>query len=101
MSNRGYLLIVDDRNTTLSNDPEKEIIAEDGACVFSAGPEGLLQAVAKLALEKNIQAQVSLERYMACGLGVCLGCMVKMKDGAMLRACREGPVFMADKIMWD
>ncbi|MFH1874840.1 MAG: dihydroorotate dehydrogenase electron transfer subunit [Pseudomonadota bacterium] len=68
------------------------------ATIFASGPSGLLQALSKLALDNKIPAQISLDSYMACGIGVCLGCMVKMKDGSLKRACREGPVFNASEL---
>lgn len=78
----------------------KEVYDSQDAALFCCGPHGLLAEVAKIAASANTPAQVSLERYMACGIGVCLGCAVKMKDGTYLRACREGPVFDAGEILW-
>ncbi len=80
---------------------EKEMSGFEGAAFFACGPEGLLSAVSKLAARDNVPTQVSLERYMACGIGVCLGCVVKMKDGSYQRACREGPVFDSEVVLWD
>lgn len=61
----------------------------------------MLKEVARIASEAKIPAQVSLERYMACGVGVCLGCVVKSRDGSYVRACREGPVFDAEDVEWN
>ena len=63
----------------------------------------MLKAVQKLALEKNIFCQISLEEKMACGLGVCLGCAVKtsdsLKDAPQYKhVCKNGPVFNAKDI---
>lgn len=66
--------------------------------IFACGPHGLLVSVAKLAREKKIGAQISLESHMACGIGVCLGCACKDKDGNFVRICKEGPVFDASEI---
>jgi len=60
--------------------------------IFCCGPHGLTEAVINIAKEHNVPAQVSFETYMGCGIGVCLGCAVKTKDGYK-RACKEGPVF--------
>jgi len=43
---------------------------------------------------------VSLEENMACGIGSCMGCSVKAKDGYR-RVCKEGPVFRAEDIEWE
>ncbi len=80
---------------------EKEIMEFNDAAIFCCGPHGLLSETAKIAAKMNMPAQVSLERYMACGIGVCLGCVVKLRDGTYVRACREGPVFNAADIIWE
>ena len=64
--------------------------------IYSCGPHPMLEAVAKLADEYNIPCQVSLEEFMACGVGGCAGCVVAVDtpDGtAMKRVCVDGPVF--------
>ena len=69
--------------------------------VFSCGPMPMLAAVAKLAHEFNLPCQVSLEEYMACAVGGCAGCAVRVEtaDGpAMKRVCVDGPVFDAASI---
>ena len=66
--------------------------------VFACGPTPMLKAVAALAREFGLPCQVSLEEYMACGVGGCAGCAVEVKtpDGpAMERVCVDGPVFDA------
>lgn len=66
--------------------------------VFACGPTPMLKAVAALAAEAGLPAQVSLEEHMACAVGGCAGCAVEVvKDGAkqMKRVCVDGPVFDA------
>jgi dihydroorotate dehydrogenase electron transfer subunit len=71
-----------------------------GKCViYACGPRKMLETVSGKAAEKNIEAYVSLEENMACGIGACLGCVVKTVDGHK-RVCREGPVFAAKEIVW-
>ncbi len=77
-----------------------DIGAIDRPALYACGPEGLMRAVVKLAAEKGVPAQVSMEAYMACGIGVCMGCVCKDKDGNFVRACREGPVFDAKDLEW-
>lgn len=72
----------------------------DEPLLYACGPKGLLQAVAAMGLEGGTPTQVSLDEYMACGIGVCLGCMCEMNDGTRQRACREGPVFNARDVKW-
>jgi len=59
----------------------------------------MLKAVADISNERQISAQLSLEEHMSCGIGACLGCVVKTKDG-LKRACKEGPVFLAKDLVW-
>ena len=75
------------------------------ATIYACGPEGMLHAVAKIAAERNIPCQVSLEGTMACGVGACLGCVTPGKDHSPQTpdfrcVCTEGPVFPADDLKW-
>jgi len=69
--------------------------------IFSCGPHPMLEAVAALAREFDLPCQVSLEEFMACGVGGCAGCVVEVRtpDGpAMKRVCVDGPVFDASQV---
>jgi dihydroorotate dehydrogenase electron transfer subunit len=64
--------------------------------VFTCGPHAMIEAVVKLAKEYNLPCQVSLEEFMACAVGGCAGCVVKVQTPngpAMKRVCVDGPVF--------
>jgi len=67
--------------------------------LYACGPYPMLEAVSKVAASKGITAYVSMEERMACGLGACLGCVVKTKTGYR-RVCKEGPVFKSEEIIW-
>lgn len=72
--------------------------------IFSCGPTPMLAAVAKLAARFGLPCQVSLEEYMACAVGGCAGCTVRVEtdDGpAMKRVCVDGPVFEAARVFPD
>jgi len=69
--------------------------------VLSCGPHPMLHAVARVARETGVVAQLSLEEHMACGIGGCAGCVVKTQeaDGEHYRrVCVDGPVFPADML---
>ncbi len=66
--------------------------------VVTCGPEIMMNKIVNNCRNKNIKCFVSLERRMACGMGVCLGCTVETKDGNK-RACKEGPVFDSDELL--
>ena len=63
------------------------------------GPEPLMKIMAAMAAEADVTCEVSLERRMACGIGACLSCVVDTVDGKQ-RACVDGPVFDAKKVIW-
>ncbi len=62
--------------------------------IATCGPKPMMKAVARMAAERNIPCEVSLENMMACGLGACLCCVEDTKDGHVC-VCQEGPVFNA------
>ena len=71
--------------------------------IFACGPTPMLKAVADLAARYELPCQVSLEEFMACAVGGCAGCAVKIitPDGAaMKRVCVDGPVFDATTVVW-
>ena len=72
--------------------------------IFACGPMPMLRAIKAYAQEKNIPAYISLEEHMACGVGACLGCVVKTKEidhhshVHNARICTDGPVFEAEEV---
>ena len=64
----------------------------------------MLKAVARLSLERGVDCELSLEAHMACGFGVCLGCVVPThRPGGAIgydRLCVDGPVMTADRLAW-
>ena len=66
-------------------------------CVYVCGPAPMMKAVSAAVLEKGIKCQVSLEKYMACGLGACLSCSCQGIGGRM-KVCQDGPVFWAEEV---
>ncbi len=75
--------------------------------LYACGPTVMLNAVSKWANEKKIDAQVSLEERMACAIGACVGCVVKIKDATSAgefsykKVCKDGPVFKSDEVIFD
>ncbi len=73
-----------------------DAVAKAEVEIFSCGPTPMLEAVHKVATKHGVPCQVSLEEFMACAVGGCAGCTVKVAtpDGpAMKRVCVDGPVF--------
>lgn len=66
--------------------------------VVACGPEIMMEKIMESCNKMNVKCYVSLERRMACGMGVCLGCTVVTKTGNK-RACKDGPVFSMEEFI--
>ncbi len=67
--------------------------------IYACGPKPMLKELSEIVRESGIKCYVSLEEHMACGIGACLGCVVKTASGYR-RVCKEGPVFDSEEIVW-
>lgn len=86
-------------------DPIEQLILEGAVdVIYSCGPMGMLSAISSLAKAGDIVHQCAVEESMACGIGVCMTCVipVEKEDGeiGMLRSCIDGPVMDGDKVQW-
>lgn len=82
------------------------------AIIYTCGPEPMMKRVADIAIRRNIQCQVAVERAMACGMGTCQSCCIKVKkpdpslaplpgsDWCYRLACTDGPVFQGKDLLW-
>jgi dihydroorotate dehydrogenase electron transfer subunit len=61
--------------------------------ILGCGPTAMLAALTLLARARGVEAELSLEQPMACGVGVCLGCVVELADGHRVPSCTQGPIF--------
>ncbi|MEW6738981.1 MAG: dihydroorotate dehydrogenase electron transfer subunit [Nitrospirota bacterium] len=68
--------------------------------LYACGPTPMLRELSKVVAGKDIKCYVSLEEHMACGVGACLGCVIKTVSGNK-RVCKEGPVFDIKDIIWE
>lgn len=83
--------------------------ARDGGAppveAYACGPNAMLRAVARRAIERDWLAWVSVDRNMGCGVGACLTCVLKVHDEEegwiWKRSCTEGPVFECREICWE
>jgi dihydroorotate dehydrogenase electron transfer subunit len=73
--------------------------------VYACGPMAMLRAVTEVANDVGVPTQCAVEESMACGIGVCMTCVlpVRGEDGVtrMLRSCVDGPVFRGEQVRWD
>jgi dihydroorotate dehydrogenase electron transfer subunit len=76
----------------------------DADVVYACGPMGMLSAVSEIAAQHGAYSQCAVEESMACGIGVCMTCVLPVigDDGVtrMLRSCVDGPVFRGDRVRW-
>lgn len=71
--------------------------------IYACGPHAMLHAVAEMTLLHHTPTQVAMENRMGCALGVCLGCVCRVRTTGGVeyqRVCTEGPVFNAEDIVW-
>jgi dihydroorotate dehydrogenase electron transfer subunit len=71
-----------------------------GWTLLACGPMPMLKAVHALAERHGLPCFVSVDEPMACGYGVCLGCVVPTRDGYK-RSCQEGPIFDSRDLLWE
>jgi dihydroorotate dehydrogenase electron transfer subunit len=73
--------------------------------IYACGPMPMLRQVTALARRYDIPVQVAVEEAMACGMGVCMTCVLPVvgSDGItrMVRSCTDGPVFRGERVRWD
>jgi dihydroorotate dehydrogenase electron transfer subunit len=78
---------------------------QDSQVIYGCGPMGMLQGIAEAASSRGIVSQCAVEEAMACGVGVCMTCVLPIigDDGVtrMTRSCTQGPVFFGDQVRWD
>jgi len=84
---------------------EKSDLLSDDIIICACGPEPMLASVAQIAQEKNIDCQVSMERRMACGIGLCQSCAVECKvagsnETIYKMCCQDGPVFDSRELVF-
>lgn len=88
-----------------ASDVVRELAPGEGAVVYACGPIPMMKAVHVVCEAAGVPCLASLEAHMACGDGVCLGCViearVEVEAERMVRVCSDGPVFDTRLINWD
>lgn len=73
---------------------------------YACGPAPMLYALGKLALQKHLRTELSLDHHMCCGVGACFACVIKVRDESNAdgwrysRTCKEGPVYSAEEVYY-
>ena len=72
--------------------------------IYSCGPMGMLRAISELTDDTDVVHQCAVEEAMACGIGICMTCVLPVKDDSgaisMLRSCIDGPVMDGSQVQW-
>ena len=87
-------------------DPIAEIIRDlNVAVIYSCGPMPMLAAITTIADQFDVVHQCAVEESMACGIGICMTCVLPVADAdgniSMLRSCIDGPVMDGSFVQWD
>jgi len=77
-----------------------DTLTQRAVAVYACGPAPMLAEVARIADDRGVPCQVSLESAIACGVGACMGCAVPSSYGGYRRVCVDGPVFDSSEIDW-
>lgn len=77
----------------------RTVTVKSPAQMYCCGPGPMLKGCYEFARERGIGCEVSVEQIMACGVGACMGCVVETVNG-FARACKDGPVFKGEDLLW-
>lgn len=95
-------LITDVLKLFLKNESKRRILS-----IYACGPNPMLKELHRIIKGVDVKCYVSLEEYMACGIGACIGCVIKVRTDVegqkwtYKRVCKEGPVFDIRDIVWE
>ena len=89
----------------VTSEVSKELYIQNYDKVFACGPDPMLHEVMSICRLFNKKLYVSMEAYMGCGIGVCYGCAIKLRNikgkYTYARVCKDGPIFNAYAIVWE
>jgi dihydroorotate dehydrogenase electron transfer subunit len=80
---------------------KKDSFKNRDTIIYSCGPQKMMEKMAEISKRYDLCCQLSLESHMPCGIGACMGCVVKYGDKAYKRICSDGPVFDAQEVRFD
>lgn len=105
---------LDERGLVSGNRDETcaSLTPEPSPLIYTCGPEPMMKRVAEIAAARNIPCQIAVERAMACGMGTCQSCVIRVRkpdpakpplagqDWCYRLACTDGPVFAGADLLW-
>jgi dihydroorotate dehydrogenase electron transfer subunit len=106
-ASKNMILITEDGSSglkgRLDEHLEQIIVDTKPEKIYTCGPNGAMAYICKIAEKYNIPVEAALEREFACGTGVCMGCVVQIKQNETAmnkRICKDGPVFNGAEVIW-
>lgn len=99
-----YICTDDGSNGFRGNVVEKLKTLEKPSEIFTCGPKPMLVGIVDYAKDNGVKTQVSMEERMACSIGVCLGCIIKIQEENKVvtkKVCVDGPVFRGEEIIFE
>jgi dihydroorotate dehydrogenase electron transfer subunit len=107
ITDKSYNMVTEDGSSNLKgriNDYLEDLISKfNPEKIYACGPEIVLKYTVETAKKYNIELEIALEREFACGIGVCMGCSVKILENDKeinRRICKDGPVFDGRSVIW-
>lgn len=83
----------------------EELIKEyEPEIIYACGPHIVLKTIAEYGEKYSIETQIAMEKVMACGIGVCRGCVIDIKKEGIIQnatVCKDGPVFKGNEVIWN
>ncbi|MDI6809679.1 MAG: dihydroorotate dehydrogenase electron transfer subunit [Candidatus Eisenbacteria bacterium] len=80
---------------------KSKVLDSQTIAIYSCGPTEMVRKIARISVDSNLPCQVSLEERFLCGIGLCMGCSIPVKEGGLKvnrRVCSDGPVFRAHSV---
>lgn len=100
-------VVTEDASTTtagiITEYIEEEVKTFNPDKVYACGPNAVLEYAVKMAKKHNVEIEVALEEKFACGIGVCMGCIIEVLENderVNKRICKDGPVFKGEVVLW-
>ncbi len=87
----------------LDNHLENIIKSVEPKKIYTCGPNPAMAYISSVAEKYKIPVEAAMEREFACGTGVCMGCVIQIKENASVvnkRICKDGPVFKGSEVLW-
>ncbi len=103
---------IENRKSKIENADHSALSTQHSPLIYACGPEAMMKRVVEIAAARGLECQVAVERAMACGMGTCQSCVIRVRKSDPSRpplagqqwcyrlACTDGPVFRGADVLW-